>query len=33
VPEDGTYEIVVSDIEDETGDYTLLLGESDVLIA
>jgi Bacterial pre-peptidase C-terminal domain len=28
-PEDGTYEIVVSDIEDETGDYSILMGESD----
>ena len=33
VPEDATYEIVVTDAEGESGDYTLLLGENDVLIA
>jgi hypothetical protein len=28
-PEDGTYEVVVTDPFGETGDYTLLLGESE----
>ena len=28
-PEDGTYEVVVRDVEGESGDYILLMGESD----